>query len=180
MITTKGLQRSTRLTVCNYESYQELQQTKNKQKTFEQQADNKQVTTNKNEKNEKNEKEDISVVVKTWREDFEIYKSSLQEVYNDLISDAGYISNQERLNPGVDILISLEKSVSNFWETEAGWKHKKKSKSEFIDWKSTLTKAISQPMNKTFKQKPNGKTISIDSVRNDSQSVAASVKVARY
>ncbi len=31
-----------------------------------------------------------------------------------------------------------------------------------------------------FKQKPNGKTISIDSIRNDSQSIASSVKVARY
>ena len=56
MITTEGLRKTTRLTVCNYDNYQFEQQAKNKQRTSKQQGDNKEITTNKNEKNEKNEK----------------------------------------------------------------------------------------------------------------------------
>jgi hypothetical protein len=56
MINTEGLRKTTRVTVCNYESYQSEQQGDNKQTTKRQQADNKEITTNKNEKKEKNEK----------------------------------------------------------------------------------------------------------------------------
>ena len=66
MICTKGMRKTTCLTVCNYDSYQDLQQTNNKQTTDKQQANNKQITTNKNDKNYKNEKnykeEDINIV----------------------------------------------------------------------------------------------------------------------
>lgn len=54
MIELEGLRKTTRLTVCNYESYQSQQQTDNKQITSRQQADNKQITTSKEYKNEKN------------------------------------------------------------------------------------------------------------------------------
>ena len=56
MINTEGLRKTTRITVCNYDSYQISQQTDNTQTTDSQQAANKQVTTNKNDKNEKNDK----------------------------------------------------------------------------------------------------------------------------
>lgn len=81
MITTEGLQKSTRLTVCNYECYQDLQQTNNKQITFKQQTDNTQVTTNKNEKNEKNEKEVLvddflSKIIKAFQDSyFEVFQN---------------------------------------------------------------------------------------------------------
>ena len=54
MINTEGLRKTTRLTVCNYDSYQSEQQANNKQTTSSQQGDNKEITTNKNVKNEKN------------------------------------------------------------------------------------------------------------------------------
>ena len=56
MINTQGLRKTTRLTVLKYDSYQDEQQTDNRQITFRQQADNIQVTTNKNVKNDKKEK----------------------------------------------------------------------------------------------------------------------------
>lgn len=55
MINTEGLRKTTRLTVCNYDSYQSEQQADNKETTNSQQADNTQLTTNKNVKNEKEE-----------------------------------------------------------------------------------------------------------------------------
>ena len=51
MINTEGCRKTTRLKVCNYDSYQEVQQTNNRQTTDKQQANNKQITTNKNDKN---------------------------------------------------------------------------------------------------------------------------------
>jgi len=86
-----------------------------------------------------------------WRNDFEIYLSGLNETYNKLLVDQDYLKIQERLNPSIDIKLSIEKAYVNFWSTPAGWKHKKKSKSNELDWKSTLTKAID--MNKVYKQR---------------------------
>ena len=59
MINTEGCRKTTRLNVCNYDSYQEVQQTNNRQTTGKQQADNKQITTNKNDKNDKKNNIDI-------------------------------------------------------------------------------------------------------------------------
>jgi len=44
---------STKITICNYESYQDMQQTINTPTTNEQQTNNKRTTTDKNVKNEK-------------------------------------------------------------------------------------------------------------------------------
>lgn len=57
MITTEGLRKTTRVTICNYVNYQKDQQTDNKQTTRKQQADNKEITTNKNDKNDRERKE---------------------------------------------------------------------------------------------------------------------------
>ncbi|MDD4495039.1 MAG: DUF1376 domain-containing protein [Eubacteriales bacterium] len=88
---------------------------------------------------------------KTWRTDFETYLSELNSVYDCLSLDQDFIRQQEEFYPEVDIVLSLKKSYTNFWGTEAGWKHKKKQKSKDIDWKATLTNAIG--MNKVYKPK---------------------------
>jgi hypothetical protein len=59
MINIEGLQYSTRLTVCNYETYQSDQRTNNEPITNQQQTDNELITTTKEVKEYKNEKEII-------------------------------------------------------------------------------------------------------------------------
>lgn len=86
-----------------------------------------------------------------WRDDFEIYLSELNAVYNNLILDQKFIKEQEEFNPGVDIVLSLKKAVTNFWGKPAGWKHKKKTRQVENDWKATLTSAIDK--NKVWKPK---------------------------
>jgi len=54
MILQKGFQNTTRITVCNYDNYQDVQQAKNKQKTNESQANNKQTTSKKQQLNNGN------------------------------------------------------------------------------------------------------------------------------
>lgn len=53
MIKTEGLRKTTRLTVCNYDNYQNNQQTDNTQTTDRQQTSNTQVTTTKEIKESK-------------------------------------------------------------------------------------------------------------------------------
>ena len=87
-------------------------------------------------------------VVDTWKTSYEIYLKSCMDGYNALKEDTKWMAKQQKFNPNVDILLSLEKAVENFWGTEAGWKNKKSRRSKDIDWKSTLTKTID--MNKVF------------------------------
>ena len=86
--------------------------------------------------------------VKSWRDDFEIYKSELNKVYEELINNSEFIAEQEKFHSDIDIKLSLEKAVTNFWGKEAGWKHKKKDRTTEIDWKATLAKAID--LNKVY------------------------------
>ena len=85
-----------------------------------------------------------------WRTSFEIYIHELNAVFESLIHDVDFIKEQERFNPNIDIVLSLEKAKNNFWGTEAGWKHKKKSKTKENDWRTTFINAIA--MNKVYKQ----------------------------
>jgi len=83
MICTKGMRKTTCLTVCNYDSYQEQRQANDTQTTSRRQANDKQTTTNKNDKNYKNEKnykeEDIIISdeIKKLKEDFERFNNWL-------------------------------------------------------------------------------------------------------
>jgi hypothetical protein len=99
--------------------------------------------------------EQVSAPAPAWRTDFEIYKSELREVYLSLKDDRAFIADQRRYHPGVDVALTLEKACVNFWATEAGWKHKKRQKTNEIDWEATLTNAISQPQNKVYEPRNN-------------------------
>lgn len=90
---------------------------------------------------------------KTWKNDFEAYKVSLRAAYKALINDKDFIAERERYHPGLNIKLSLEKACKDFWATEAGWKRKKRSKIENIDWKATLRNALDQKCNHVWLQK---------------------------
>ena len=54
-VNIEGLRKTTRLTVCNYDTYQEQQHTNNTQTTHKQHTANTQPTTNNNDNNVNNE-----------------------------------------------------------------------------------------------------------------------------
>lgn len=95
----------------------------------------------------------IEPINHTWRNNFEIYKSEMYSVFEAIKNDQKFIIEQERFNPNVDIILSIEKSISNYWGLESGWKNKKKSKTEKIDWISTFKNAISLSANKVYKSR---------------------------
>lgn len=85
-----------------------------------------------------------------WKTDFEIYLNCCRDGCESTISDAKWILKQTEFNPKIDIAKSIEKSCTNFWATKEGWKNKKKSGSDEINWKLTFANAISQAQNKVW------------------------------
>lgn len=89
-------------------------------------------------------------VIPKWRTDFKEYLSGLNKAHEAILKDAEWISNQRKFYPHVNIEMSLKKAINDFWGTERGWNHKKKSRSSDIDWTSTLTRAIGQSFNQVY------------------------------
>lgn len=107
MINTEGLRKTTRLTVCNYESYQSEQQGDNKQTTNRQQGDNKEITTNKNVKKEKNEKE---VLLDEWIEYRKQLKKKLSEATINKLKEEMSNYSEEKCR------FVINASISNGWQ----------------------------------------------------------------
>ena len=63
MINIEGSNKTTRITVCNYDDYQNNQQADNTQLTIKQHAPNTHLTTTKELKNDKNDKEEKNIYV---------------------------------------------------------------------------------------------------------------------
>lgn len=95
---------------------------------------------------------DKSIINSNWKNNFEIYKTLLIEEFELLKKNKEWILEQEKYNPKIDIILSIEKSIKNYWILETGWKNKIRSKTETIDWKATFSNAISMSANKVYKQ----------------------------
>lgn len=98
MIELEGMQKTTRLTVCNYDTYNKIQQTNNTQITDKQQTVNRQLTTNNNVKNDDNVKNDkknkvVSEVNIPFEDAWNLYdkkvgnKSKLEKKWNTFTDD---------------------------------------------------------------------------------------------
>jgi hypothetical protein len=99
---------------------------------------------------------DIEIIDKsitTWRKDFNAYISECNNGYKTFNEDVELIKTQQRLNPGLNIPLTIEKGYRNFWGTEAGWKNKKATKTENIDWKRTIINSIDSKMNRVYLSK---------------------------
>ena len=168
MITKETLKETgqTLITVCNYDNYNfyfEKWKHKKKQKGNTKETGGKQEGNKNNNDNNLNNLNNTpplpspngegDVVVKTWRDDFQIYLKSLRNAYKKFLDDKDYITERERFHPGIDIKLSLEKACKDFWSKEAGWKKKKNSKTVEIDWKETFNNALDLKSNQVWKTK---------------------------
>ena len=83
------------------------------------------------------------------------------DAYNSLTNDQSWIESREKFHPGLDILLSLQKSHEDYWSTEAGWLQKKSKRSvKTINWKSTFTNALTFRSNQVWKQRKQFRTVS--------------------
>lgn len=100
-----------------------------------------------------------------WRTSFEIYRQIVLDAMEHLINDKIEYEKLQKYNPDLDIKLSLEKSVENFWGTDAGWKNKKSSRTVDIDMISTLKNNIDK--NKVYKPKQQGSRFGPQHVSNN-------------
>ena len=146
MLLTESLQFTTRITICKYEDYQteingketQKKRTKNGKETF---------SIPKQECKECKEGEQI---IKGWREDFNVYLSECKSAYKTFMEDENLMKEQTKLNPGLNLRLTLEKGYINFWGAKYGWENKKSSKSVNIDWKKTITNSIDVKMKRVY------------------------------
>jgi|LSQX01.3.fsa_nt_gb hypothetical protein len=109
----------------------------------------------------KNKNKDTSVGTKSkkekpkWKQNYEVYKNDAESAYRELISDLDWLKDREKYHPGLDVLLSLEKAFVDYWGTEAGWNHKKKSKADSINWKTTYQNALTMKCNQVWKDRNN-------------------------
>jgi hypothetical protein len=100
-----------------------------------------------------------------WRTSFDIYKTMVYEAMNYLLNDKNEYEKLQKYNPTLDIKLSLEKSVENYWGTEAGWKNKVSSRTKDINMVSTLKNNIDK--NKVYLQKQQGSRFGPQHVSNN-------------
>jgi hypothetical protein len=150
MINTEGLRKTTRVTVCNYDSYQSEQQGDNKQTTRRQQADNKEITTNKNEKNEKNEKE---VLLDEWI----LYRTQIKKK----LSEATINKLKDEMNNYSDekCRFVINASIINGWQGLFWEKYVEKSEApkqqNTIDLENSTPEEVAEFLRKRKEEKMN-------------------------
>ena len=88
---------------------------------------------------------------KNWKTDYDIYLNSLRTAWVEILKDSDWLSDKERFYPKVDIKLSLEKGCKEYWATDAGWKNKKRSRSNTIDWRATFDNLLSNKQNRVYK-----------------------------
>lgn len=88
--------------------------------------------------------------VETWKTSYPIYKSEHDAAYARLSVDLPWLAEQERLNPGINAGLSLEKAA-RFWGREEGWRHKKRKRTVKLNWTTTYETALSMPGNKVYR-----------------------------
>jgi len=88
------------------------------------------------------------IIIPSWKDDFNIYLTECKKAYNQYYNDEQFIRTQSQLNPNVNVKLSIAKGFENFWGKEAGWKHKKKTRTAEIDWRQTIVNSIE--MNKVY------------------------------
>lgn len=88
-----------------------------------------------------------------WKTDFIAYKAQMNEELQKLINNQIWLAQQAKFYPNVDIVLTLQKSVVDFWGTEKGWHNKKSKGSSVIDWKSTFTNALKMGYHRVYLQR---------------------------
>jgi len=149
MIIVKGLQYTTKVTICNYDTYQGFDDKPNRRTTGGQQTANTPLTTIKESKEDKEKN-----ILPEWKTDFLVYKENCKNGFNEIMNDNAWLIQQASFykNKNINIKKSVEKCFVNFWATEQGWENKKKAKTETINWKSTIGKSLSYETNHVAKE----------------------------
>ena len=79
---------------------------------------------------------------RTWRSSWWEYLRLTLLAFREITGDADEMQTLEKLHPNMDISLSLQKSIHEYWGTKEGWKNKKSRKSCEINMAQTLIKNL--------------------------------------
>lgn len=88
-----------------------------------------------------------------WYTSFQEYEKEAGEAFDRIVSDTAWLQERKKYHPALDIYLSLEKAFNDFWGQEAGWQHKKKSKSDKINWDLTFKNALTLKGNQVYEKR---------------------------
>lgn len=144
MCAIKRDNKKTSIKLCNYINYQDFKEIAKKKKTAKKTVDD---TTERLQKDTTKEYKESNTT--NWRDDFLVYLNDCRIGYESFMTNPELLKIQQKLNPGVNIKLTIEKGFTNYWSTEDGWINKKQSKSKEINWKRTIINSINQ-FNKVY------------------------------
>lgn len=114
MLITEGLKKATRITICNYDIYQDEQHANNTQITREQHASNTQATTNNNVKNEKNEKNNNTPIVPKKEFDLSFVSDEILPLVEEFIRYRKHdLKKQFKTERGISLFYKTLMKLSN-------------------------------------------------------------------
>jgi hypothetical protein len=100
-----------------------------------------------------NEKEDKNKEKTLWKTSFAEYEKQAGEAFDRIVSNSTWILERKKYHPNLDIRLSIEKAFNDFWGQEAGWIHKKKGKSDTINWEATFNNALTLKANQVYEKR---------------------------
>jgi hypothetical protein len=142
------------ISITNYEKYQDSEQQNEQRVNNDRTTSEQQVNTSKELKNLRTKELKKDTVIPLWKTDIEEYIREAREKVLSLMSNKEWVMERKLYHPKLDIRLSVQKAMNDFWLTEAGWKHKKKSKTEEIDWESTMNNALTMKGNQVYEKVP--------------------------
>jgi hypothetical protein len=143
MCAIKSDNKKTIIKICNYINYQDFKEISRNKKTSKKTEDD---TTKELQKDTTKEYKEIN---NTWRSNFDVYLSECKKGYALFMTNEELLKEQQKLNPGINIKLTIEKGFTNYWSTEDGWKKKKESRASEINWKRTIINSINH-INKVY------------------------------
>lgn len=89
-----------------------------------------------------------------WKTDFSVYEKQASEAFDRLVQDTEWMAERKKYHPNLDIYLSCEKAFNDFWGQETGWQHKRKSKTNVINWDTTYKNALTLKSNQVYEKRP--------------------------
>ena len=89
----------------------------------------------------------------SWRTDFKIYQAECEKAFQAALDDKEWFKERQTYHPTLDLDLTIDKAYTDFWNTEAGWQHKRKTtkKGSAINWRNTINNSLSLPSNQVKK-----------------------------
>lgn len=153
MIAQKVSRKTTHISACNYEKYQDLRND-NETKVKRKRNDDETIATPNNKDNKDNNGNNIyplpekdgkggtgKKIKPIWYDDYQEYRLFVKSAFEEFVCNGGK-EWAESTYPSIDYTKTMTEMYNNYWATEDGWKNKRdswrKSVAGNIDWSATI------------------------------------------